>query len=69
MKVQCAWCGRRISGPDEHPVVSHGICQDCHDKMLAREAISSRVVEIDLASDAGWECDLWRDFGEEAGGD
>ena len=37
MKVVCAWCGKTIREKDDEDVegVSHGVCDECLDKLQA----------------------------------
>jgi hypothetical protein len=46
MKVECAWCGRRIRGPDDSERVSYGICSICFH--LEVEATSLSALEHSL---------------------
>ena len=38
MEVVCAWCGKKLGEkpPYEDKGVTHGMCQDCYDKEMAR---------------------------------
>lgn len=35
LTVRCAWCGCHMSGPDDGPEVSHGICRPCAEQVMA----------------------------------
>ena len=33
MKTICAWCGKHLKGDPADPLVSHGICPECAEKL------------------------------------
>lgn len=33
MKVVCAWCKKHLMGDVSDEKVSHGICEECHDRV------------------------------------
>lgn len=35
-RVVCAWCGRVLREGDVSKLVSHGICEDCEQKLYAK---------------------------------
>jgi hypothetical protein len=34
--VVCSWCGRHLSGPVDAPLVSHGCCKACAERVMAQ---------------------------------
>ena len=40
MKYICAWCGKFLGGDVNSAVISHGICQECSDKEIAKQEVA-----------------------------
>ena len=34
MKRICAWCNKYMGGDPKSTIITHGICEDCAEKML-----------------------------------
>ena len=50
LALVCAWCGRRLTPPEEEedtgPGVSHGICPECRERVVAEFRESIRQLPV-----------------------
>jgi len=49
MTVICAWCDKALGTKDGPDIVTHGICQECADKVFADHKRGGEQQEEELA--------------------
>ena len=54
MRVECAWCRKAMGGkPGRYDAVSHGICDECSDKMITDAKAWREARKMEVRHEAG----------------